>query len=245
MAGHSHWANIKHQKARKDIQKAAEFGKIAKSIKTAVKVGGPSVKDNPTLAQHIDSAKKIGFPKEKIQNAIKSGMGTGAGSDEVVYEGRGPGNTSVMVFVATDNRHRSTQIVKHIFSKHGGALGVPGTSAFFFKKIGVLVHKCNGKSENDVMDIMLEAEVEEYSFVDLEQNEIRIVTQPNNLMEMKAQLEVFGMENVVAEIQHVPQQFVELQGEEGDDFQKMLGALNDLDDVMEIVHNAAFTTDQE
>eukprot|EP01126_Amoeba_proteus_P057762 TRINITY_DN737_c0_g2_i8.p1 TRINITY_DN737_c0_g2~~TRINITY_DN737_c0_g2_i8.p1 ORF type:complete len:233 (+),score=36.86 TRINITY_DN737_c0_g2_i8:72-770(+) len=138
-AGHSHWANIKHQKAKKDVQKAKTFGKIACSIKTAVKLGGPDPSVNSLLAQHLEVARREGFPKDKINNLI-----TGSGSDDterIVYEGRGPEKILMMVVVETDNKNRSSQHVRSAFNKVGGLVGSAGSAAFMFTKDGVLQFK--------------------------------------------------------------------------------------------------------
>src|ERR671919_353772 len=152
MAGHSKWASIKHKKKATDAKRGALFTKLARAIQVAAREGGGDPTGNPALALAIQKAKDASMPKDNIERAIAKG--TGADSDaqaieNVVYEGYGPGGVAIMVEALTDNRNRTGSEVRHIFSRHGGSLGEPGSVAWNFEKRGVLVVDAERYSEDD------------------------------------------------------------------------------------------------
>jgi Uncharacterized conserved protein len=132
MAGHSHWAQIKHKKAKLDAQRGKLFSKIIREITVAVRLGGPNPENNPRLRAAIEHAKRANMPSETIERAIKKGTGElgGENYEEVIYEGYGPGGVALMILATTDNRNRTTSEIRHVLSKHGGNLGSSGCVAF-------------------------------------------------------------------------------------------------------------------
>src|SRR3954462_424459 len=142
MAGHSKWAGIKHKKAVVDARRGKLFTKLARAITVAAKEGGGDPEGNPALALAVQKAKDASMPKDNIERAISKGTGGGADADAlegVMYEGYGPGGVALLVEATTDNRTRTGSEVRHLFSKHGGNLGEPGSVAYLFDKRGLLV----------------------------------------------------------------------------------------------------------
>ena len=140
MAGHSKWAGIKHKKAIVDARRGKLFTKLARAITVAAKEGGGDADGNPALALAVQKAKDASMPKDNIERAIAKGTGEGADADAleaVMYEGYGPGGVAMLVEALTDNRNRTGSEMRHIFSKHGGNLGEPGSVAYLFDKKGV------------------------------------------------------------------------------------------------------------
>ena len=141
MAGHSKWAGIKHKKAIVDSRRGKLFTKLARAITVAAKEGGGDVEGNPRLGLAVQKAKDASMPKDNIERAIAKGTGEGADVDaleDVVYEGYGPGGVALLVEAVTDNRNRTGSDVRHIFAKHGGNLGEPGSVAYLFDKKGLV-----------------------------------------------------------------------------------------------------------
>src|ERR671939_1851356 len=170
MAGHSKWAGIKHKKAIVDARRGKLFTKLARAITVAAKEGGGDPEGNPALQLAIQKAKDASMPKDNIERAIAKGTGAGADAEaleSVVYEGYGPGGVAVLVEAVTDNRNRTGAEMRHVFSKHGGNLGEPGSVAYLFDKRGVVVVDGERYSEDDLMgaidasteDIAMDADV--------------------------------------------------------------------------------------
>ena len=178
MAGHSKWANIKHRKARQDASRAKVWTKVIREITVAAK-GGPDPEDNPRLRLALEKANQSNMPKDTIKRAIQKGSGTGeTGSlEEIVFEGYGPGGVAILVETMTDNRNRTVSDVRHAFSKFGGNLGTDGSVAYLFNKLGI-IHVAKGITEDDLMDIALDAGAED--LVD-EGDYFEVITPHNDL----------------------------------------------------------------
>src|ERR1700712_4952810 len=141
MSGHSKWASIKHKKAIVDSKRGKLFTKLARAITTAAKEGGGDIVGNPSLALAVQKAKDASMPKDNIERAIQKGTGAGADAESfeaMVYEGYGPGGVALLIEALTDNRNRTGADVRHLLSKHGGALGEPGSVSYLFEKKGVI-----------------------------------------------------------------------------------------------------------
>jgi YebC/PmpR family DNA-binding regulatory protein len=154
MAGHSKWASIKHRKKAVDAKRGALFTKLTRAITVAAREGGGDPEGNPALALAIQKAKDASMPKDNIERAIAKGTGADADADAfeaVVYEGYGPGGVAVLVEALTDNRNRTSSEVRHIFTKHGGNLGEPGSVAWTFEKKGEIVVDGSRYSEDDLL----------------------------------------------------------------------------------------------
>src|SRR3954452_3335702 len=184
MAGHSKWAGIKHKKAIVDSRRGKLFTKLARAITVAAKDGGGDPEGNPRLALAISKARDASMPKDNIERAIAKGTGEGADADaleDVVYEGYGPGGVAMLVEAVTDNRNRTGSEVRHLFSKHGGSLGEPGSVAYLFDKKGIVVVSADKYSEDDLM-VAIDAGAE-----DVVQDETvwEIVTEPTELQAVR------------------------------------------------------------
>lgn len=237
MAGHSKWANIQHRKGRQDAKRGKIFTRLIKEITVAARMGGADASTNPRLRMAVDKAKAESMPKDNIENAIKRGSGTleGVNYEEIRYEGYGIGGAAVMVDCLTDNRNRAVADVRHAFSKYGGNLGTDGSVAFMFKHCGILLF-APGNSEDQVMEIALEAGAEDILTQD--DGSIEVITTPTAFEQIKAQMEAEGLSPVHAEVTMKAENDTLLTGDDGIKMQKLLDALDDLDDVQEVYTSA-------
>ena len=237
MAGHSKWANIQHRKGRQDEKRGATFSKIAKEITVAAKMGGGEIGFNPRLRLAVDKGKGVNMPKDKIDNAIKKGTGELEGVDyiEIRYEGYGIGGAAVMVDCLTDNRTRTVAEVRHAFNKHGGNMGTDGCVAFQFKHCGQLLF-APGTDEAALMDAAIEAGADDVLTND--DGSIEVITAPNDYMTVKDALEAAGFKPEFAEVTMKPESENEFTGDDAVKMQKLLDALESLDDVQEIYTTA-------
>jgi YebC/PmpR family DNA-binding regulatory protein len=239
MAGHSKWANIKHKKAAADAKRGKIFTRLIKEVTVAARLGGGDAGSNPRLRLAIDKAREQNMPKDTIENAIKRGTGAleGVNYEEVRYEGYGIGGVAVIVDCMTDNRTRTVADVRHAFAKHGGNLGTDGSVAFLFKHCGQLVLE-PGASEDQVMEVALEAGAEDV--VSNDDGSIEVLTAPNNdFVAVKEALLKAGLKPAFAEITMRPGSETALAGDDAARMQKLLDALESLDDVQEVYTNAA------
>jgi YebC/PmpR family DNA-binding regulatory protein len=237
MAGHSKWANIQHRKERQDARRGKIFTKLIREITVAARLGGGDPNFNPRLRLAIEKAKAENMPSENIERAIKRGTGEleGVHYEEVRYEGYGPGGAAVMVDCLTDNRTRTVADVRHAFSKHGGNLGTDGSVAFLFKHCGQIV-LAPGTPEDKVMEAAIEAGAEDV--LTNEDGSIEVITAPQDFAAVKAALEKAGLKPAFAEVTFKPTTETELKGEDAAKMQKLLDALENLDDVQEVYTTA-------
>jgi YebC/PmpR family DNA-binding regulatory protein len=237
MAGHSKWANIQHRKGRQDAKRGKIFTRLIKEITVAAKLGGGDISANPRLRMAVEKAKAESMPKDNIENAIKRGTGTleGVNYEEVRYEGYGIGGAAVMVDCLTDNRLRTVADVRHAFSKFGGNLGTDGSVAYQFKHCGILLFE-PGTSEDQVMEVALEAGAED--IVTDEDGSIEVITTPSDFESVKAALETAGLNPVHGEVTMKAANETVFIGDDAIKMQKLLDALDDLDDVQEVYTSA-------
>lgn len=239
MAGHSKWANIQHRKGRQDAKRGKIFTKLIKEITVAAKMGGGDPAMNPRLRLAVDKAKAESMPKDNIENAIKRGTGQldGVSYEEIRYEGYGIGGVAVMVDCLTDNKTRTVADVRHAFSKHGGNMGTDGCVLFQFKHCGQIILE-PGANEDAVMEAALEAGAEDV--ISNEDGSIEVLTAPDarDFSAVKEALEKAGFKPALAEITMKPESETELTGEDAVKMQKILDALESLDDVQEVYTNA-------
>ncbi len=233
MAGHSKWANIQHRKGRQDEKRGAAFSRVAKEITVAAKMGGGDPGFNPRLRLAVDKAKGVNMPKDKIDNAIKKGTGELEGVEyiEVRYEGYGIGGAAIMVDCVTDNKVRTVAEVRHAFSKHGGNLGSDGCVAFQFRHCGQMIF-APGTDEAALMDAAIEAGADDVA--SNEDGSLEVVTAPAEFMAVKDALEAAGFKAEFGEVTMKPEGETVLAGDEAIRMQKLLDALENLDDVQEI-----------
>ncbi|MDH5263220.1 MAG: YebC/PmpR family DNA-binding transcriptional regulator [Betaproteobacteria bacterium] len=237
MAGHSKWANIQHRKGRQDAKRGKIFTRLIKEITVAARMGGGDPDMNPRLRLAVDKAYENNMPKDNIERAIKRGTGDleGVNYEEIRYEGYGIAGAAVIVDCLTDNRTRTVADVRHAFSKHGGNLGTDGSVAFLFKHCGQLVF-APGTPEDRLLDAALEAGAEDV--VTNDDGSIEVITGPHEFHAVKAALEKAGFKAEVAEVTMKPGAETALAGEDAARMQKLLDALESLDDVQDVYTTA-------
>jgi YebC/PmpR family DNA-binding regulatory protein len=237
MAGHSKWANIKHKKAATDAKRGKIWTRLIKEITVAARMGGPDVDANPRLRLAVDKAADANMPKENVTRAIQRGSGglEGVNYEEVRYEGYGIGGAAIIVDCMTDNRVRTVAEVRHAFNKHGGNMGNEGSVAFMFKHCGQLMF-APGVDEDKLMEAALEAGADDV--IQDDEGGFEVLCDPFAFAAVKEALEKAGFKAEVAEIIMKPSTETVFTGEEGIKMQKILDALENLDDVQEVYTNA-------
>ena len=238
MSGHSKWANIKHKKGKSDAQKAKVFTKLGREIQIAVKSGGPDPETNSKLKDVIAKAKAANMPNDNITRSIKKASGDGATDimEEITYEGYGPSGVAIIVETVTDNRNRTAADVRHIFDKFGGNMGNSGCVSFMFDKKGLIVVENDGDIEEETLMMdALDCGAEDFS---ADEDVFEITTDPAAFSEVRNALEAKGYAFVEASVSMIPQNYVTLTEEKPlEQIEKLLDALDDNDDVMEVYHN--------
>nr|WP_294841549.1 YebC/PmpR family DNA-binding transcriptional regulator [uncultured Methylotenera sp.] len=237
MAGHSKWANIQHRKGRQDAKRGKIFTKIIKEITVSARLGGGDPNMNPRLRAAVALAKEENMPSDNITRAIKKGTGEleGVSYEEIRYEGYGINGAAIIIDCLTDNKQRAVMDVRHALSKHGGNLGTDGSVAFMFKHCGSLVYE-PGTSEDKVMEVALEAGAEDV--VTNEDGSIEVITPPADFVAVKEALEAAGLKAVMGEVTMKPDAEVIITGDDAIKMQKILDALEDLDDVQDVYTSA-------
>jgi len=244
MAGHSKWANIQHRKGRQDAKRGKLFTRIIKEITVAAKLGGGDPSANPRLRLAMEKGSDANMPKDTVQRAIAKGVGglDGANYEEIRYEGYGIGGAAVIVDCLTDNRTRTVAEVRHAFSKNGGNLGTDGSVAFLFKHCGQFLF-APGTSEDKVMEAAIDAGAEDVASD--EEGGVEVICAPSDFSAVKQSLEAAGLKADVAEVTMKPSTETELVGDDAAKMQKLLDALENLDDVQQVYTNAIFDEQQE
>jgi YebC/PmpR family DNA-binding regulatory protein len=237
MAGHSKWANIKHKKAATDAKRGKVWTRLIKEITVGARLGGGDVTTNPRLRLAVEKAADANMPKDNVQRAIQRGTGglDGANYEEIRYEGYGINGAAVLVDCMTDNRVRTVAEVRHAFAKFGGNMGSEGSVAFLFKHCGQFLF-APGTNEDALMEAALEAGAEDV--VTDDEGGIEVLCGPNDFSTVKDALEKAGYKAEVAEIIMKPTTETVFNGDDAIKMQKLLDALENLDDVQEIYTNA-------
>jgi len=237
MAGHSRWANVKHKKAVADAKKGKIFTRLIKEVTVAARLGGADPGMNPRLRLAIDKANDANMPKDTIERAIKRGAGglEGANYEEIRYEGYGLGGAAVMVDCLTDNRTRTVAEVRHALTKNGGNLGTDGSVAFLFKHCGQFVF-APGTSEDRVMEAALDAGAEDV--VKNDDGSVEVICASADFVAVRDGLTRAGLKPEFAELTMKPTTESVLKGEEGARMQKLLDALENVDDVQDVYTTA-------
>jgi len=237
MAGHSHWATIKHKKAKEDAKRGKSFTKLVKEITVAARVGGGDPAGNPRLRLLLDKARGINMPLENTQRAIKKGTGElpGQSYDEITYEGYGPGGIAVMVDALTDNKNRTVAELRRLFSSEGGVLAEPGAVGWMFERLGVI--RVSGKtSEDNLLELLID-----YDIRDISQSDSLFVisTDVRSLESVKQALTNAGLTVESAEIEWVAKDDLSVSEEQQKQAYEFLAAIEDHDDVQNIYTNMA------
>jgi YebC/PmpR family DNA-binding regulatory protein len=237
MAGHSKWANIKHKKAATDAKRGKIFTRLIREITVSAKLGGSDVSTNSRLRLAVDKAAANNMPKDTVDRAAKRGAGEleGINYDEVRYEGYGINGAAVIVDCLTDNRVRTVADVRHAFSKYGGNLGTDGSVAFLFRHCGQLVF-APGTDENKLIGVALEAGADDV--ISHDDGSIEVITAPNDFVAVKDALAKAKLEPEFAEVTMKPTTEVDFSGDEAARMQKLLDALEAIDDVQDVYTTA-------
>ncbi len=235
MAGHSQFKNIMHRKGRQDAQKSKLFGKLAREITVAAKLGTPDPAMNPRLRAAIVAARQENMPKDNIERAIKKAIGgEGDNYDEIRYEGYGPGGVAIIVEALTDNRNRAASDIRSYFTKAGGNLGETGSVAFLFDRTGVIEYDAGAASDDAMLDAAIEAGADD---VISSESGHEIYAPPENLREVAKALEAKFGEPRKAALTWKPQNTVAVDDDTGEKLLKLMDVLNEHDDVQNVFAN--------
>lgn len=250
MSGHSKWANIRFRKAAQDAKRGKVFTKLIREITTAARMGGGDESSNPRLRSAVVAALAQNMTRDTIKRAVERGVGGGDGADleNITYEGYGVGGVAVMVECMTDNHNRTASDVRHAFTKFGGNLGTTGSVGYLFTKKGVIsfVQDEDGKmpiDEEQAMEIGLEAGADD--IVTNDDGSIDVYTAPEAFADVVEAFEAKGIKPTNAEVSMVPSTEAELDADNAAKCMRMIDALEDLDDVQNVYHNASFPDDVE
>jgi len=237
MAGHSKWANIQHRKGRQDEKRGKIWTRVIREITVAARQGGGDLAMNPRLRLAVEKAKAANMPADTVKKNIDKATGNleGVHYEEIRYEGYGIGGAALIVDCMTDNRVRTVAEVRHAFSKYGGNMGTEGSVAFQFQHCGQFVY-APGTHEDRVMEVALDAGADDV--VSDDDGAIEVLCPPAAFESLKAALEGAGLKPEVAEVTMRASNTVSLSGEDAQRMQKLLDAIEDLDDVQNVFHNA-------
>ena len=238
MAGHSHWAGIRHKKGKADKQRSKIFSKLSREITVAAKLGDKNPDMNARLRSAIETARSANMPKDNIERAIdKSSINANSNFESIRYEGFGPNKTAVIVETLTDNKNRTASKIRTLFQKNGGGLGTQGSASHNFKQSGIIkIHK-KEVSDEKIFEIAIDSGANEC----ISNNEYHeIHTNMNEIYEVKKKLEKDISNFISTELEWIPENLVSLNGDNKDNMIKFLEALDDDDDVQNIFTNAKF-----
>lgn len=236
MAGHSHWAGIKHKKALIDNKRGKVWSKISKALMVAAKMGGRDPNTNAHLRVPLADAKAARMPKENIERALKKGTGEleGGNVEEIVYEGYAPGGVAVMCEILTDNRNRTAPEIRKLFEVNGGKLGATGCVSYLFQRKGLIVIPGDQVEEDSLMEIALEANADD---VRREGEKFEVTCDPDVYADVLEAMEKASLQPDVKEITRIPNSTVELDAETARKVLKLLEMLDDHDDVQNVSAN--------
>lgn len=239
MAGHSKWKNIQARKGKQDAKRGKIFTKLGRELNVAVKKGGSDIDTNPTLAAVVAKAKANNMPNDTIASAIKraSGSTSSENYDEIVYEGYGTNGVAIIVETMTDNKNRTASEVRHVFSKAGGNLGTTGCVSYMFDKKGqIVLEKAEVKlSEDELMELVIMAGAEDLLIFD---EVYEVITDVKEFSNVLNSLEENNIKSLEAGIVMLPQTNVVLPSDKFEKIEKLINAIEDLDDVQNVYHNA-------
>ena len=237
MAGHSKWANIKHRKGAADAKKSKITTRLVKEIAIAAKMGGGDLESNPRLRLAVEKARDNNIPKDNVERAIKRGTGELEGVDyvELRFEGYGIAGAGIIVDCLTDNNTRTVAEVRHAFSKYNGQMGTDGCVSFQFKHCGQMLFGPE-INEDALIEAALEAGAED--IITHDDGSFEVITSPAEFIAVKAGLDAKGFSAEFAEVIMKPNIETELNSEDSEKMQRLLDALESLDDVQDVYTNA-------
>lgn len=242
MSGHSKWSTIKRKKSKVDAQRGRIFTKLIRELLVAARYG-TDPETNSRLRQAIMAAKAENMPKDNIERAIKKGSGEMGGEiyEECIFEGYGPGSVAVLVHTLTDNRKRTSQEIRHLFSKHGGKMGEAGCVGWMFTRKGYFGFSSQEVELDKLMEVAIEFGAED---VREEGDIIEVITEPQDFERLKKAFEEKNLKWATAEITMTPQTNVKLSGKEAEQMLKLMEALEELDDVQKVYANFDISTEE-
>ena len=239
MAGHSHWAGIKHKKGKADKQRSKIFSKLSKEITVAAKLGDKDPSMNPRLRSAIQAARSANMPKDNIERAIdKSSINSELNFENLRYEGFGPKKIAVIVEALTDNKNRTASKIRTIFQKAGGSLGTQGSASHNFNQLGIIKIDKKEISEEKVLELAIEAGAEECKTAD-DFHEIQCSV--NEIYNVKKELEKKISNFISTDIEWIPINSIQVSKEKNEDLINFFETLEEDDDVQNIYSNAKFT----
>ncbi len=242
MSGHSKWSTIKRKKGAADAKRGKIFTKLIKEITISAREGGGDPGANPRLRLAIDNAKAANMPADNIERAIKKATGEleGVTYHELMYEGYGPGGVAMLIEVATDNKNRSVAEVRHLLSKYNGSMGENGSVAWMFNRKGIITLPVQNKSEDEIMDIVLEAGAED---LNTEEDFFEVQTDLESFEPVRKALLAADLQIENASLQWIAKNTVNISGEDAEKVMKIIEAMEDSEDVQNVYSNADFDED--
>ena len=236
MAGHSKWANIQHRKGRQDEKRGKIWTKLIREITVAAKLGGGDIGTNPRLRLAIDKAKDSNMPNDNVQRAVQRGTGSleGVNYEEIRYEGYGINGAAIIVDCLTDNRTRTVAEVRHAFTKNGGNMGAEGSVAFLFRHCGQLLF-APGTNEDQLMEVALEAGADDV--ISHEDGALEVISSVALFSKIQEALQKANFKAELAAVSMRPETDISLTSDQLEAMQKLLDALENLDDVQAVYTN--------
>ncbi len=239
MSGHSKWATIRRKKGALDAKRGKIFTRLIREITIAARQAGGDPEGNPRLRLAIDNAKAANMPADNIERAIKKATGELEGSQitELTYEGYGPGGIAVLIEVATDNKNRTVAEVRHLFGKNGGNMGETGSVAWMFERKGMITVKRENKSEDEMMEIILEAGADDLA---TEEDFFEVTASLENFESVRKTLVDKKLTIDNASLQWIAKNLIQVKGEEAEKVMKLIEGIEESDDVQNVFTNADF-----
>jgi YebC/PmpR family DNA-binding regulatory protein len=239
MSGHSKWSTIKRKKGVADAKRGKMFTKLIKEITISAREGGGDPGANPRLRLAIDNAKAANMPADNIDRAIKKATGEleGVTYHELMYEGYGPGGVAMLIEVATDNKNRSVAEVRHLFSKYNGSMGENGSVAWMFDRKGIITLPIQNKTEDEIMDIVLEVGAED---LQTEEDYFEVQTDLESFEPVRKALVAADMQIENASLQWIAKNTINVSGDDAEKVMKIIEAMDDSEDVQNVYSNADF-----
>ena len=236
MSGHSKWSQIKHRKAAVDAKRGKLFSRLIKEITVSARIGGGDPELNPRLRSAVATAKSSNVPNGTIEKAILRGTGELEGIDyeEIIYEGYGPGGVALIIEVLTDNRNRAVAELKYALNKNGGNMGENGCVSWMFDKRGLVIVEKDSIDEDELFMAAAEAGAED---VTSSEDSIEILTPFEDFDRVRTVVEETGAQIQVSEMTMIPQNTVKLEGKEAERMIRLMGAIEELDDVQKVYAN--------
>jgi YebC/PmpR family DNA-binding regulatory protein len=236
MSGHSKWATIKHKKAATDAKRGQVFTRLIRDLTISARMGGSDPDANPRLRVAIQAARDANMPKDTMERAIKKGAGEleGVSFEDVNYEGYGPAGVAVYVEASTDNKNRTAAEIRHMFSKYGGNMGESGCVGWMFQKKGQVFIPGEGQDEDTIMEVALDAGAED---VQNEEGTFVVTTDWTEMLTVREAIEKAGIKVESANVTMIPSTTVKIEGKQAETLMKMIGLLEENDDVNSVSAN--------